>query len=288
MKKISLVLFMLLSFLQQMDARTVNYPSVQYNSTDQRGDIMFTICGVDILKDSTVVRASVKYRPEYWINISKNTYIKVKDTTYPITGSKGIKIDELFWMPKSGIAEFDLIFPPIPENTKIMDLVESPDWQFLGIDVSDIKDREQNFYWFSQNPLNYQYTYLSPLMIKTLSSSQVQGIPTYKLTRLEMVSTTSQGNDDKLTKAVLDVINRHGLELISKENSNKISEFYAVWDDTRKLFTKLLIIQSSTLQISKKILFLEGAFDIYDIQELIKTPKLGAIMNHSSYTLSCL
>lgn len=43
---------------------------------------------------------------------------------YPIRKGVGITLDKEFWMPESGEAEFQLLFPPIPENVTSLDFSE--------------------------------------------------------------------------------------------------------------------------------------------------------------------
>lgn len=274
MKKLLYILGVVAMLALPMAARTVNYPPVRLNTTENRG-CRVTVCGVDLLPDSTVVRMSVKFKPEKWIRISKNTYIQAGMETYPVLSAEGIKIGELHWIPTSGTAEFSLIFPAIPVNTKSIDLVESKDWQFLGIDVRDAKDRQQYFADFSKNASMYDYTYLSPLMLRTLSPKTVQDIPVDKVTKMEMVKCKYSYNDSKLKHAVQELIGRNGLELVSREVRNeKASEFYGVWDEAKKEFTKLLIVQGGDYKQHDAVLYLEGGFTLADIQTLIKSPTL--------------
>lgn len=274
MKKLLYILGVVAMLALPIVARTVNYPPVRLNTTDNRA-CRVTVCGVDLLPDSTVVRLSVKFKPEWWIRISKNTYIQAGTETYPLKNTVGIGIDKEHWMPKSGISEFELVFPAIPAGTKSIDLVESKDWQFLGIDVRDAKDRRQYFADFSKNASMYDYTYLSPLMLRTLSPKTVQDIPVDKVTKMEMVKCKYSYNDSKLKHAVQELIGRNGLELVSREVRNeKASEFYGVWDEAKKEFTKLLIVQGGDYKQHDAVLYLEGGFTLADLQALIKSPTL--------------
>lgn len=274
MKKLLYILGVVAMLALPMAARTVNYPPVRLNTTDNR-ECRVTVCGVDLLPDSTVVRLSVKFKPEWWIRISKNTYIQAGTETYQLIDADGICIDGQHWMPNSGISEFELIFPALPAGTKSIDLVESKDWQFLGIDVRDAKDRQQYFADFSKNASMYDYTYLSPLMLRTLSPKTVQDIPVDKVTKMEMVKCKYSYNDSKLKHAVQELIGRNGLELVSREVRNeKASEFYGVWDEAKKEFTKLLIVQGGDYKQHDAVLYLEGGFTLADIQTLIKSPTL--------------
>ena len=47
-----------------------------------------------------------------------------------------------------------------------------------------------------------------------------------------------------------------------------------MWDEARKEFTKLLIVQGGDYKQHDAVLYLEGGFTLADIQTLIKSPTL--------------
>lgn len=277
MKRILMILCMVVAVMQGVDARSVINPSVKFNSTERRSDAKVSICGVDIRKDATVVRMKIQFKPGWWIYISKNTVLKSGNESWYVTDASSIKLGEQQWMPETGIKEFELVFPPIAESTKKIDIVEPDGWQFLGIDLTDGKDREQNFSQFG-NSSNYEYVYYSPLMLRTLSAKTVQNIPVEQLSRLEMVTTRFDGNSSKLRNAIRDVIAANGMELVSKEDggSEKSSEFYAVLDSSGKQIRKMLIAQYGTWRNGARILYIEGSFKTDDLKEFIDTQKEAA------------
>lgn len=272
-----MILCMVVAVMQGVDARSVINPSVKFNSTERRSDAKMSICGVDIRKDATVVRMKIQFKPGWWIYISKNTVLKSGNESWYVTDASSIKLGEQQWMPETGIKEFELVFPPIAESTKKIDIVEPDGWQFLGIDLTDGKDREQNFSQFG-NSSNYEYVYYSPLMLRTLSAKTVQNIPVEQLSRLEMVTTRFDGNSSKLRNAIRDVIAANGMELVSKEDggSEKSSEFYAVLDSSGKQIRKMLIAQYGTWRNGARILYIEGSFKTDDLKEFIDTQKEAA------------
>lgn len=272
-----MILCMVVAVMQGVDARSVTNPSVKFNSTERRSDAKVSICGVDIRKDATVVRMKIQFKPGWWIYISKNTVLKSGNESWYVTDASSIKLGEQQWMPETGIKEFELVFPPIAESTKKIDIVEPDGWQFLGIDLTDGKDREQNFSQFG-NSSNYEYVYYSPLMLRTLSAKTVQNIPVEQLSRLEMVTTRFDGNSSKLRNAIRDVIAANGMELVSKEDggSEKSSEFYAVLDSSGKQIRKMLIAQYGTWRNGARILYIEGSFKTDDLKEFIDTQKEAA------------
>ena len=272
-----MILCMVVAVMHGVDARSVINPSVKFNSTERRSDAKVSICGVDIRKDATVVRMKIQFKPGWWIYISKNTVLKSGNESWYVTDASSIKLGEQQWMPETGIKEFELVFPPIAESTKKIDIVEPDGWQFLGIDLTDGKDREQNFSQFG-NSSNYEYVYYSPLMLRTLSAKTVQNIPVEQLSRLEMVTTRFDGNSSKLRNAIRDVIAANGMELVSKEDggSEKSSEFYAVLDSSGKQIRKMLIAQYGTWRNGARILYIEGSFKTDDLKEFIDTQKEAA------------
>lgn len=80
-----------------------------------------------IVMNDTVTTLYIKayYRPKYWIKIATGSFLKDNNgTLYPIRKGIGITLDKEFWMPESGEAEFQLTFPPIPENISSLDFSE--------------------------------------------------------------------------------------------------------------------------------------------------------------------
>lgn len=79
-----------------------------------------------VLSDTaTVLHIYAKYRPKYWIKIGPNSYLQDNNgETYPLRSGIGITAGKEFWMPESGEAEFQLVFPPLPEGVTSVDFSE--------------------------------------------------------------------------------------------------------------------------------------------------------------------
>lgn len=80
-----------------------------------------------IVMSDTVTTVYIKafYRPNYWIKIATGSFLKDNNgMLYPIRRGIGITLDKEFWMPESGEAEFQLTFPPIPQNVTSLDFSE--------------------------------------------------------------------------------------------------------------------------------------------------------------------
>lgn len=90
-------------------------------------------------QEATTLHIKAYYRPKYWINVPKETYLIAEDgEKYQITSSDGINIDEKFFMPESGEAEFSLVFPPLPASVNTVDFIEDVEngFKVWGIQLS--------------------------------------------------------------------------------------------------------------------------------------------------------
>lgn len=74
---------------------------------------------------ATVLHIYAKYRPKNWIKIAAGSYLKDNNgETYQLRSGIGITPDKEFWMPESGEAEFQLVFPPVAANASSIDFTE--------------------------------------------------------------------------------------------------------------------------------------------------------------------
>lgn len=85
--------------------------------------------GKVVLSDTaTVLHIYAKYRPKYWIKIASGSYLKDNNgNTYQLRSGIGITPDAEFWMPESGEAEFQLVFPPLADSATSIDFTEGAD-----------------------------------------------------------------------------------------------------------------------------------------------------------------
>ena len=79
-----------------------------------------------ILSDTaTVLHIYAKYRPKNWIRIASESYLQDNNgETYLLRSGIGITPGKQFWMPESGEAEFQLVFPPLPAKVTSIDFTE--------------------------------------------------------------------------------------------------------------------------------------------------------------------
>lgn len=95
----------------------------------------FTLKKVVFTQEETVLHLHVRYIPKYWIKFVGETVLRDRSgKTYPIQSGKAVEdgetdmeLDKEFWMPESGEADFALHFSPLPQNTKMFDLIEGDD-----------------------------------------------------------------------------------------------------------------------------------------------------------------
>lgn len=90
-----------------------------------RNNTAIEVSKVVINDTATVLHIYAKYRPHNWIKISSGSYLKDNNgETYQIRSGIGITPDKEFWMPESGEAEFQLVFPPLASNATSIDFTE--------------------------------------------------------------------------------------------------------------------------------------------------------------------
>ena len=101
----------------------------------------FEIQKVDLAKDRTSLYMSVTYPSDAWFRFSPQSYIEADGKRYGITGSDSIELGkEEYTSPQTMRKEFVLHFKPIPQKTKIFDMLDSTqkgDFTFFYIHPDD-------------------------------------------------------------------------------------------------------------------------------------------------------
>lgn len=101
----------------------------------------FEIQKVELAKDRTSLYMSVTYPSDAWFRFSPQSYIEADGKRYGITGSDSIELGkEEYTSPQTMRKEFVLHFKPIPQKTKIFDMLESTqkgDFTFFYIHPDD-------------------------------------------------------------------------------------------------------------------------------------------------------
>lgn len=114
--------------------RTVENPFIEAANTET-----LDITKVTVSDTATILHVEAYFRPKYWIKIAAGSYLEADGEKYPLTGSKGIDADSLFWMPDTGRASFDLIFSPFKRIPKKFDFIETECddcFKLYGIDLT--------------------------------------------------------------------------------------------------------------------------------------------------------
>ncbi|MCM1482983.1 MAG: hypothetical protein NC043_01495 [Muribaculaceae bacterium] len=93
---------------------------------------------IELSDTSTVLHAKVTYRPKWWITISPESFIEAGGKQYYITGTSGILLGEHHTIPESGVTEFDLYFPSLPEGTQSINFKEGENsgWRTWNISLT--------------------------------------------------------------------------------------------------------------------------------------------------------
>lgn len=116
-----LVLLLGYTYLQAQE-RVVEQPAFDVRNTNS-----LEIRKIVLSDTATVFYIDAYYRPKNWIRIAKATVLETGGKSYPIRSGVGIELDKEFWMPESGTASFQLVFAPLPKETKTVDFVEGHD-----------------------------------------------------------------------------------------------------------------------------------------------------------------
>lgn len=137
-------LLFLTCMLIQSKERTIKCPPFIAWSSNS-----IEISKVGISDTATVLYIKAFYHPKQWIRIASKSFLRDNNgETYPLRSGIGIKLDTEFWMPESGEAEFQLIFPALPKTVTSIDFSEGDNVQgafkIWGIQLRKNKLPRQN------------------------------------------------------------------------------------------------------------------------------------------------
>lgn len=89
---------------------------------------MVAIDKVVLSDTATVMYCTAKGKINSWFQFAPSTYLSdEEDARYPVKGAVGLTLGEKCYIPRAGQLEFRLLFEPMPEDTKIFDLIEGTD-----------------------------------------------------------------------------------------------------------------------------------------------------------------
>ena len=92
---------------------------------------------VTLTDEQTVVDLYVEQWHNWWVRIESNSVLMTGDKVYPIQDVRGAQMDVKYWMPQSGKAVFQLIFPPIDCKTDKLTFAAGV-WRIDDIDLSEL------------------------------------------------------------------------------------------------------------------------------------------------------
>ncbi len=131
MKRITLLLTALLFCTLTHAERIVKTPAFEaWNAST------IEIRQITLSDTQTVLDVEANYMPGGWITYAPGTTLQADGKSYTIRSAKDFKIGEQNTIPESGTMTFQLIFPPLPQGTATVDLIEgenSGDFCIWGI-----------------------------------------------------------------------------------------------------------------------------------------------------------
>lgn len=115
----------------------------------------------------------------------------------------------------------------------------------------------------------FEYRYISPIMMKTLGSQVLGGsLSTDKIKMFEIVKTQYFGNDKKVQEKINNVIQSKKLELLSTDSKHV---FYAHYDEKQKKFDELLLLKyGDKWKQNLSLYYIVGDLSLDDISTLFK------------------
>lgn len=122
-----------------------------------------------VLTDSTTeLFFHTPYRPRWWINISKDTYIKSVDSGEKLTvkGSEGITLGARHHTPSYGYNEYKLIFPAVEKGTSRIDYESDGSWSIYDIQLASSDNSGLlSGHWFNTNTGDWELDLIDNLAI---------------------------------------------------------------------------------------------------------------------------
>lgn len=118
------------------NAKVITNPSFEARTSS-----ILTVEEIDLGKKATRLKFRAVFRPGWWISVDSTEYIlnpATGEKFYPVA-AEGMKFGEHITMPESGDTVFTIIFPPLPKNTRTIDLFPESSWKTFGLSLSDKK-----------------------------------------------------------------------------------------------------------------------------------------------------
>jgi len=146
MKKTFIVaLFSLIAMAGQAKEKVVVWeqPCTEVNTKIEGFfDALLEIRRVEFAKDETRVMMHIADRPEYWVRISSQSYLRANGKKYALKSLDGMEMDKETHLTDHGYVDVVMHFEPLPTNTQRFDFTEGDDkgaWQLLGVEQSSTR-----------------------------------------------------------------------------------------------------------------------------------------------------
>ena len=102
---------------------------------------------VGMYEDRTEVGLRINHRNGSWIGIAKSTCLEADGKQYPIKDATVIGLDNRYTLTTDAF-DFTLIFEPVPQDTKLLNVLEPGGWMYLNIrSSSDLPEGITDTYW---------------------------------------------------------------------------------------------------------------------------------------------
>lgn len=140
MKQILISALMLMSMISLNAQVVVENPTTGFTNSPN-----LKITKVVINDTATILSFHTTYKPKYWIVIPTNTFIQAIDGEKLFAKTTtGIPFGKKYWMPESGVVDYDVIFPKLDEATARFDYGEeggARTWKIFDIQLKEINEK---------------------------------------------------------------------------------------------------------------------------------------------------
>ncbi|MCR5534812.1 MAG: TlpA family protein disulfide reductase [Bacteroidaceae bacterium] len=100
-------------------------------------DALLEIRRVEFAKDETRVMMHIADRPEEWVKISSESYLRANGKKYALKSLDGMEMDKETHLTDHGYVDVVMHFEPLPANTQRFDFTEGEfngAWELLGVE----------------------------------------------------------------------------------------------------------------------------------------------------------
>lgn len=164
MKKTALAFFLSLITITVSAQKTINSPSIGFNSNSST----LKITKIATSDTATVLWFTTTYPADQWIRIPKDTYLQdnVGSAKYYIKNTVGVPLAVQYFMPKTGVVSYQLIFPKVNAKATSIDYGEEGDnaWKIYDISLQESKSLLPNFIytsWYNKNNSDLEFAFFN-------------------------------------------------------------------------------------------------------------------------------